>query len=68
MARSTYIYILCPVGSTVPIAAFTVKYESQMWAERSVLGTEKLERFRMRDNDTNEKIVVPMVPCPWEES
>jgi hypothetical protein len=63
MARASYIYILraAPAGSVV--AAFTVKYESQEWAERRG-GTEHYVRTRIADGVYSDKTEHP---CPWEE-
>lgn len=66
MARSTYIYLVHPKGSNKPVlATFTVKYESQAWAEHSKHGLDALERTRMKDGgDSN--FVGTRVLCPWE--
>ena len=72
MARASNIYIVHPTGKPDTIlAAFTVKYESQLWAER-VHGLDNVERYRLRDagcwgwcSDGN---VEQKVPSPWEKS
>ena len=66
MARSTYIYLVHPKGANDPvIATFTVKYESQEWAEQSQWGLEGLERTRMKDGgDSN--FISSRVAVPWE--
>jgi len=67
MARSTYIYLVHPKGSNEPIlATFTVKHESQAWAEEvSSYGIEGLERTRMKDGG-DSKFGGTRVLVPWE--
>lgn len=66
MARSTYIYLVHPKGKYDPVVAtFTVKYESQEWAEQSQWGLEKLERTRMKDGG-DSKFISSRVFVPWE--
>lgn len=66
MASSTYIYLVHPKGANDPvIASFTVKSESQEWAEQSQWGIEKLERTRMKDGgDSN--FIGSRVFVPWD--
>jgi len=68
MARSRYIYLIHPKGSNEPLlATFTVKHESQTWAEQSVHGIENLERTRMEDNPKTDFIGTRIL-VPWEKS
>ena len=75
MARASYIYLVCPRGSNSVLAAFTVKYEAQDWAEdwaeRQGKDLGDLERFRVRDgghincrHGRNE--ATDQSACPWE--
>lgn len=66
MARSSYIYLVKPKNQERVLAAFTVKYESQLWAERSHCTLDSLERFRM-DDCGRLRPNTEQVPCPWEE-
>lgn len=50
MARASNIYLVHPRGSPgVILAAFTVKHESQTWAEAGG-DIDLLERYRMKDS------------------
>lgn len=66
MARSSYIYLVHPTGrNDIILAVFTVKYESQIWAEQSEQSIENLERSRMRDGGDSNSIS-SRVAAPWE--
>lgn len=69
MARSTYIYLVTPKteGGCV-VAAFTVKYEAQNWAEDHALGLDGLEMTRMRDGGERNGVgCSSRVFVPWEQ-
>lgn len=68
MPRSTYIYLVHPKDhSELVVAVFTVKCESQEWAENSRYGLENLKRTRMRDGllSRNEPASTRTL-VPWE--
>ncbi len=62
MARASNIYLVTLKGSDRVLAAFTVKYESQGWAENSEYGLSKLERTRVPDHPIGG---TPRFDCPW---
>lgn len=66
VARASRIYLVHHKGFRDPVlAAFTVKYESQRWAEQSEYDIENLERTSMKDggdsNSCGTRVVVPWV-------
>ena len=66
VARASRIYLVHPKGKTEPIfAAFTVKYESQQWAEGSEHDIEDLERTSMKDGGDSNSFGTRVV-VPWE--
>jgi len=66
MARAHSIYLVHPKDHNEPIlAVFTVKHESQTWAEKSDHGIENLERTRMLDNPRTT-FIGSRVLVPWE--
>jgi hypothetical protein len=68
MARASYIYLVHPKGYNDPIlAVFTVKYESQEWAEHSIHPLENLERTRMKDGGEHNRVgISSRTLVPWE--
>ncbi len=68
MPRSTYIYLVHPKNhSELVVAVFTVKYESQEWAEKSRYGLENLERTRMKDGLLSRtETACTHTLVPWE--
>lgn len=50
MARSSYIYVVMPVGSSKPAAAFTVKHELIAWLSREPRGIVHV--WLLRDDPT----------------
>lgn len=68
MARASNVYIVHPIEDPLNIlAVFTVKYESQLWAERHH-GLDKVGRYRMRDAGSWGWVgqVDDKIPAPWE--
>lgn len=72
MARASQIYLVESKKTGRALAAFTVKYESQKWAEWAVKeghvkSLNDLERVRMRDGGNYLYLFDPTIfPCPWE--
>ena len=73
MARATRIYIVTPVESEEVLAAFTVKYESQNWAEAHARGLDGLRRYSVTDGGESEYTGLRFQPTastkvelPWE--
>lgn len=73
MARSKYIYLVESKFTGRALAAFTVKYEAQKWAEWQVKqgifdSLDDVERVRMRDcgNNLFGAFDPTIFPCPWE--
>lgn len=70
MARSKYIYLVVPKmpgNDGLPIAAFTVKYESQSWVRKHALGIDAFERYRFVDGCDGD-IVGSRTLVPWENT
>lgn len=65
MARSKYVYLVFHRWREEPLAAFTVKRESQEWAENSVHEMEDLYRVRMKDNPDTRNID-DGADCEWD--
>jgi hypothetical protein len=72
MARATRIYIVTPADSEEVLGAFTVKYESQAWAERHKLGLKGLRRYSVTDGGENwyygtgyQALASKKVELPW---
>lgn len=70
MSRSQYVYTVCFFGSLEPLAAFTVKYEAQIWAEvfckKADYRMDQISRFRYRDDYRNGERVEGIL-TPWVE-
>ena len=66
MARATHIYLIYKKGLVYPLAVFTVKHESQTWAEESNYKLRELQRFRMRDNPLGEVVLDDIDDCPFD--
>jgi len=69
MARSSYIYLVAfgEDRQHIILAAFTVKYESQEWVEKSVYGFEDVELTRMSDGG-DSAIMGTREDVPWEQT
>ena len=65
MPRASYIYLISPKGETLPVAAFTVKYEAHNWVRRSCMTFDQLELTRMKDGGDGT-IVSSRTLVPWE--
>lgn len=64
--RSNYIYTVCFNYSVAPLAVFTVKRESQQWAEEHCkkYGWEMNQLVRYRYNCINNGDRMQAYPCP----
>lgn len=66
MPRASQIYLVYDLTITHPLAAFTVKYESQNWAEdyckeHGLDLEEDMIRVRLPDGRGSK-----LLDCPWE--
>lgn len=66
-----YIYLVESNRTDQALAAFTVKYESQAWAEKMVeLGhfesLNEVSRVRIKDGGS-QALAQDIITCPWEK-
>lgn len=66
MARSKYIYLVELKGKQIVMAAFTVKREAQIWAERSQAGIDAFGMTRMVDGGDSD-LLCSRVALSWDK-